>query len=389
MPWATADLMEVREEFVQLAAQQGVAFGEHCRRFGISRPTGYKWRRRYAVEGAAGLQDRSRQPHRSPGQTRPELEAAVLALRDQHPAWGGRKLAARLRALGQAEVPAPSTITAILRRHGRLAPASAGRPRAWQRFEHPYPNALWQMDFKGRVPCGGAWCLPLTVLDDHSRYAVALVACPDQQTETVQASLTAAFQHYGLPDRLLVDNGAPWGDSWEQRYTRLTVWLLRLGVPVSHARPYHPQTLGKDERFHGTLQRELLVGPPFPDLAHSQQAFDRWRAVYNHQRPHEALGDAVPASRYRPSARPFPASLPPIDYGPADAVRKVQHRGWVSFQGRPFRLPKAFRGYSVAFRPTRQDGVWDIFFGAQRLARVDLRQALPTLKRVNHVPEHL
>jgi len=380
--------MEQRVEFVRLACLEGAHVRELCRRFGISPQTGYKWLRRYAVEGAAGLQDRSRQPHHSPGRTRSEVEAAVLALRDQHPAWGGRKLAARLRALGHTDIPAPCTITAILRRHQRLDPARAGHPRAFRRFEHPRPNALWQMDFKGRVPCGGAWCLPLTVLDDHSRYAVALLACPDQKTGTVQAGLTAAFQHYGLPDRLLVDNGAPWGDSWEQRYTRLTVWLLRLGVPVSHARPYHPQTLGKDERFHGTLQRELLAGPPFRDLAHSQQAFNRWRAVYNHQRPHEALDHAVPASRYRPSARPFPAGLPPIDYGPADAVRKVQHRGWVSFQGRQLRLPKAFRGYPVGFRPTAQDGVWAVFFCTQCIARVDLRDPDSQVESVNHVSEH-
>ena len=156
-------------------------------------------------------------------------------------------------------------------------------------------------------------------------------------------------------------------------YTPLTVWLRRLGIAVSHSRPYHPQTLGKDERFHGTLQRDLGGQPPRPDLGAWQTAFDAWRHEYNHVRPHESLALAVPATRYHVSPRPYPAQLPPLPYGPDDHVRRVQAGGWVSFQGREFRLPKALRGQPVALRPTATDGCWAIHFLTDDLGTLDLR----------------
>lgn len=369
-------MTEQRAEFVALAQQPGANRRALCRAFGIAPATGYKWLQRYATEGAAGLQDRSRRPRRSPRQTPPAIERAVLALRAQHPTWGGRKLRVLLARQGVQPLPAASTITAILRRHDQLDPTQgAGQPRAWQRFEHPYPNALWQMDFKGGWPCGPGRCHPLTILDDHSRYALGLAACPNQRTATVRAHLTTAFQRYGLPDRILVDNGSPWGNHPAHPYTPLTVWLRRLGIAVSHSRPYHPQTLGKDERFHGTLQRDLGRQPPRPDLAAWQATFDAWRQEYNQVRPHEALALAVPASRYHVSPRPYPAELPPLPYGPADQVRKVQAGGWVSFQGRQVRLPQALRGQSIAFRPTPTDGCWAVRFLTDDLGTLDLRAA--------------
>ncbi len=369
-------MIEQRAEFVALAVQPGANRRELCRRFGISPDTAYRWLRRSAAEGAAGLADRSRRPHTSPGQTPAAVEAAVLALRAQYPVWGARKLRVLLAREGLQPLPAASTITAILDRHGQLDPAQgAGQPRAFQSFEHPYPNALWPMDFKAPLPCGPGRCHPLTVLDDHSRFALRLAACADQRTATVRGHLVAAFQRYGLPDRILVDNGGPWGDRPAHRYTPLTVWLRRYGVAVSHSRPYHPQTLGKDERFHGTLQRELLAQPPRPDLGAWQAAFDAWRQRYNHVRPHQHLADAVPASRYTPSPRAFALAPPPWPYGPADHVRKVQHGGWVSFQGHDLRVPKAFRGQHVAFRPTPTDGCWAVMFMTERLRTFDLRQA--------------
>ena len=261
---AKRSVMSLREEFAGLAnahllwARTGGrepaerAGRELCRRFGISAPTGYRWLQRYLDAGRDGLEDRSRRPQHSPNQTSPKLEAAVLARRRQHPSWGGRKLAARLRALGHEPVPAPSTITEILRRHGLLDPARAGQPRAHQRFEHDAPNQLWQMDFQGPRPCGAGRCHPLTVLDDHSRYSLVLAACGDERTATVSARLSGSFRRYGLPEVLLVDNGPPWGGGAARHHTPLTVWLLRLGVRVVHSRPRHPQTLGKDERFHRT-----------------------------------------------------------------------------------------------------------------------------------------
>ncbi len=367
-------MSEQRAEFVMVATQPGANRRALCRHFGIAPATAYKWLQRYAAEGPAGLADRSRRPHRSPARTPPRIERAVLALRAQHPTWGARKLRVLLARQGVEPLPAVSTLTAILRRHGRLDPAQgAGQPRALQRFEHPHPNALWQMDFKAGWPCGPGRCHPLTILDDHSRYALSLAACPNQRTATVRAHLVTAFQRYGLPDRLLVDNGSPWGNHPAHPYTPLTVWVRRLGIAVSHSRPYHPQTLGKDERFHGTLERDLGRQPPRPDLGAWQTAFDAWRHEYNQVRPHESLDLAVPASRYHISPRPYPRELPPLPYGPEDQIRRVQAGGRVSFQGHQVRLPKALRGQSVAFRPTAIDGRWAIHFLTDELDAVDLR----------------
>ena len=375
MPWRARTSVSLRQEFVQFAARQTVPLSELCRRYGISRKTGYKWLRRYQQAGPAGLSDRSRRPHRPVGQTAPPLEAAVVALRQAHPAWGARKLRHRLHTLGWQPVPAASTVTRILHRHDLILAAGAGAtPGRWQRFEHPVPNSLWQMDFKGRVATLAGVGHPLTVLDDHSRFNLCLQVLPNQQTAGVQGRLTDTFRTYGLPDGLLMDNGSPWGDDADHPWTPLTVWLVRVGTRVSHSAPYHPQTLGKDERFHRTLAAEVLSTRQWRDLVHCQGACDRWRTVYNTERPHEALGYAVPASRYQPSLRPFPEGLPPIEYPAGLLVRKVQQGGHCTVQGRPFTVPKAFAGYPVGLRPTPVDGVYDVLFCHQRILELDLRR---------------
>jgi transposase InsO family protein len=313
-------------------------------------------------------------PHTSPGRTPPDIEQQVVALRRAHPAWGGRKIQARLVALGHTGVPAPSTITGILRRHGLLDPRESAKHTPWQRFEHEAPNDLWQMDFKGHFPLeAGGRCHPLTVLDDHSRYALALAACGNERDGTVRGELVPLFRRYGLPRRILADNGAPWGDAGDQPYTRLAVWLMRLGIVVTHGRPAHPQTQGKDERFHRTLKAELLAHRHFRDLADCQTHFDPWRTMYNHERPHQALGLVPPATRYQASPRSYPETLPPIEYGPDDHVRKVQHGGWLTFRGRQLRVSKAFHGERIALRPTTTDGRFEAYYVHQKIAMFHLR----------------
>lgn len=374
MPWQEVSTVSLRRELVVLASGEGVALRELCRRYGVSAPTAYKWLSRYRQEGEAGLEDRPRRPHQSPLRTPPELEAAVLGVREAHPAWGGRKIQRWLLDRQQRGVPSPSTITAILHRSGSIDPGEPPKHRPWQRFEHPAPNQLWQMDFKGHFPLEqGGRCHPLTILDDHARFNLGLEACADERGETVQQRLTTILRRYGLPERIVMDNGSPWGDEGGQPYTPVTVWLLRLGIGVSHGRPYHPQTQGKDERFHRTLVAEVLQGRSFRDHAHCQDAFDAWRPVYNFERPHEALGMATPASRYHPSARPFPEALPPIEYGPGDQIRKVDELGKISWRNRPIRVGRAFHGYPVALRPTRQDGVWEVYFCRYHIKTLDLR----------------
>lgn len=227
------------------------------------------------------------------------MEEAIVNLRGKHPAWGGRKLERRLLDLGLTGVPSASTITTILRRHHLLDPHESAKHKAFCRFERATPNELWQMDYKGEFQLPQGRCYPLTILDDHSRFAVAVEACHRINKIVTQAALIKIFRRYGLPQQITCDNGSPWGSGGQSYYTALGVWLMRLGISVSHSRPHHPQTQGKDERFHRTLKTEVLRYQHGTTLADWQHHFDQWRAVYNTERPHEALSMAVPASRYQ------------------------------------------------------------------------------------------
>jgi transposase InsO family protein len=374
MPFRECSRVSEREEFCRLAGVEGVNRRELCRRFGISPSVGYKWLARYREAGSPGLLDRSRRPKRSPGRTSATIESHVLLVRGEHPCWGGRKIRRVLQDDGVAGVPSASTITEILRRHGCLDGAGAGETRHWTRFEHGAPNDLWQMDFKGHFALRAGRCHPLTVLDDHSRYSLVIGACDNERTATVQAHLEGLFERYGLPHRILTDNGSPWGTSGsDQQHTVLTVWLMDLGVAVVHGRPYHPQTQGKEERFHRTLKSEVLDGRLFESLAAAQKAFDHWRDIYNSRRPHEALGLATPATRYRPSNRSMPRHIARPDYEPQAHVRKVGQNGVIGFRNRPIRVCKAFIGKQVALRATNIDGVFDLCYRSHRLSQIDLR----------------
>lgn len=390
MPFHEVSRMVSKLEFVRLASVEGANIRLLCRRFGVTPTTGYKWLARYAERGAVGLEEKSRRPHRSPCRSDPGVETAVLAVRAKHPAWGGRKIRARLLQAGAEQAPAPSTITAILRRHGEPVGAHGGGRADWTRFEQPRPNALWQMDHKGHVAMAdGRRLHPLTVLDDHSRYAVVLKACTDQRTGSVREALIEAFRRYGLPETIITDNGAPWGNGPGQPFTPLGVFLIDQGIRIAHARPYHPQTMGKDERFHRTLKLETMAGPPFADEAAAQTVFERWRAIYNHERPHEALGLQPPASRYQPSPRSYRDTPEPIDYAPQDQVRNVQDGGRLSFRGQIRRVPQAFKGRPVALRPSSAEGVYDVFYRHQKIATLDFSAKRHHPQPVHHVSEQV
>ena len=375
MPWKESSTMSQRQEFVMLASVENANIRQLCRRFGISPTVGYKWLGRYRAEGVAGLKDRSRRPQNSPHRTDAKVEQKVVQLRKKHPAWGGRKLQARLKALKEPQVPSPSTITAILHRHQLITPEASAQHQPYQRFEHPHPNDLWQMDFKGDFALEKGRCYPLTVLDDHSRFALGLRACCDQTTLTVQDALTEIFSRYGMPYRMSMDNGNPWVviTKGKRCWTQLSVWLLRLGIRLSFARPYHPQTNGKDERFHRTLKLELLRDHAWRSLVECQPHFDDWREIYNCERPHEALGLDVPASRYQVSPRAFPGRLPQIEYPEGTVVRKVERNGIITIRGQAYFVGEAFRGLQVALRPTTADRVFEVYFLHQKIASLDMK----------------
>jgi transposase InsO family protein len=374
--WKEATPVSERTELASLARGQAISVTELARRFGVSRKTAYKWIERQAA--GEPPQDRSRRPERSPLKTALPIEEAVVTLRREHPCWGGRKLARVLSNRGHEFVPAPSTITDILRRHGLLAPPAARAQQRWQRFEHPSPNDLWQMDFKGPIDVGQGRCDPLTVLDDHSRYNLVLLATTDQRGSTVKTALTDTFRRFGLPLRMNMDNGNPWGipSGRSRDLSTFAIWLVRVGIRLSWSAPAHPQTNGKEERFHRSFKAEVVRGQAFADIDQAQQSFDRWRAIYNDVRPHEAIGMAVPADRYHPSPRSFPEALPAIEYAPQDIPMQVDQRGRIKLLRRPFVVSTALGGHVIAARPRdAEDGLYDLYFSHQHIGEIDLNEA--------------
>jgi transposase InsO family protein len=374
MGWREVSAMSLRREFVNLAGQQAANVRELCRRYGISPTTAYKWIDRGTDPGET-YEDRSRRPRHSPHQTEAATEELILKLRDAHPVWNARKIRRMLqRRLGKDHpVPAASTVGTILKRNGRISERASEDAQQWERFEHEAPNDLSQIDFKGHFPIGKGRCYSLTMLDDHSRFSQLLKACADERTETVRRHLIEAFRKFGLPKRMNMDNGNPWGNSTGDPYTKLTVWLIRNGVDISHSRPLHPQTNGKEERFHRTLKAEVLSNRSFSSLGEVQRVFDRWRDIYNHERPHEALNLEVPASRYVASSRSYPEVLPQIEYDSTDEVQNVRHNGMLYVWKQDFYVGQAFAGQPVALRPTLQDGIWNVYFCYKRIATVDRR----------------
>ena len=375
MPFREVSKMESRFEFVRLSRTEGVNFSALCQRYGISRQTGYKWLHRFEADsglGIEGLSDKSRRPLHSPQQISTELEQSIIAVRRAHKAWGARKIWHVLNDQG-LRPPAPSTIHKVLVRNALIGTTS-GSGTAFTRFEKDEPNALWQMDFKGQFHLEDhAICYPLTVVDDHSRFSLCIGAKDNQRTQTVKSLLENTFYQYGLPNAFYVDNGSPWGGGVPGQWTPLRVWLLKLGVDLIHARPFHPQGRGKNERFHRTMKAEAITGKILRNLGHAQRAFDEWRHVYNHLRPHEALGQKPPITRYRPSKKSMPLKLPIIEYESHEIIRKVRNdQPFISFKGRNFKLPKAFRGEVVALRQC-SESAYNVCFGANIITKLDFK----------------
>lgn len=369
MSWKESTKMSQKEDFIKKALAGGVPFNRLCRSFGISTVTGYKWLDRYKKKGLEGLEELSRAPRYSPNRTPRFIEEMVLKIREQHPAWGARKIKAYLERQSDISLPAPSTITEILKRHQKIDRLESLKRQAFSRFEHVAANKLWQMDFKGRFKLENRQtCYPLTIIDDHSRFSLCIQSCANEQYLSTRKQVERVFGQYGLPEQINTDNGNPWGNQFCTRYTKFSIWLMRLGIKVSHSRPRHPQTNGKNERFHRTLKKEVLLGKVYADFDKMQLAFDAWRECYNHERPHEGIGMQVPADRYSPSMKRMPKKLPEIEYSADSILRKVRGNGYMNYAGGEYQIGEAFAGYPIEIRHDQVDEKKiKIYFGINKI----------------------
>lgn len=349
MPWKTMDLREQRVRFVVAASRNEKSMCELCREFGISRPVGYEWLRRYQEGGVAAIAERSRRPQRSPRRTESGIEQRVLELRYRYPDWGARKLRVLLQREG-IEL-ARNTVHRILLRHNLVQPEDRHQP-AVTRFERSAPNELWQMDFKGpklwHQPVG-----PLSVLDDYSRYLIVLAAAGSTRIECVKQPLIAAFSEYGIPQEMLMDHGTPW---WNPQttggMTQLSLWLMRQGIGLRWSGIRHPQTQGKVERFHGELQRALARRRVLvPDV---QRWLDEFRWEHNYVRPHEALHMATPSSRWRASKRKYNPQPPRWEYPVGAWVLKVDTSGKLRVKNMHCNIGGALAGEWVQLIPIKK-----------------------------------
>jgi transposase InsO family protein len=387
MPFIKKTVMEQKFEFILLAKKaNGLRFNGLCKRFNISRKTGYKWLNRYRDNGIDGLQEKTRRPANSPRKCPGEIEDYVIKLRKEDPEWGPKKLRRIMqdnKEKGEYAleiIPCKNTIGKILLRNGMIDNEKSLQSKPFTRFEYDNPNDLWQMDFKGYFPMlNRKNCHPLAILDDHSRFSIGLFACSDQKLETVQQNMEYAFKRYGLPIVILADNGAPWGTGCQETecviraFTGFEKWLIRLNIRLIHGRPYHPQTQGKEERFNQTFKKEVLKYNTFRDLHHCQYHFNQWRDKYNCRRPHEALNQDVPADHYSPSVREYPHILPSVEYDQNVFIRRVEDHGQISFKNQKYKIGKAFIGDYVGIKPTNIDGEYEVFFCNQYLRKINLK----------------
>lgn len=349
MSWETKTVMEQREQFVKEATEGNGTITALCRKYGISRKTGYKWLNR-AAEGLQ-LCDQSRRPNQQPSKTADELEVLIVQMRLSHPAWGGKTIRAVLEAAGVEGLPSDKTCCNILKRNGLIDPAESAKHTAFQRFEKHHCNEMWQTDFKGDFLLGnGVRCYPLTILDDHSRYSIRIE--PKVSATDVKSSFIAAFQEYGLPNSVLSDNGSQFAGA-HRGLSTFERFLIDLDILPIHGRPIHPQTQGKIERFHRTFKQEALHTIPI-DMDNAATRFANWRWTYNEVRPHHALGMKTPASVYQPSTRKYYEPKPYV-YDEGSRLIKVNNWGYLRFGSNQLFLSETMADTYVEIRFTEND----------------------------------
>jgi transposase InsO family protein len=387
--------VEQRRAFVEALVRGTESMSELCAQAGVSRKTGYKWKERFEAEGWAGLQDRPPVAHRLPHRTLPEVEGALVALKQERPRWGPKKLVTLLAERHpELDTPAASTAGEILKRHGLVSarPCPAHRSPIWRTAPlRPVdaPNATWSADFKGHFRLGdGSWCYPLTISDQFSRYLLRCQAMHGIDKEPARRVFEAAFREFGLPTVIRTDNGTPFASNRGcLGLSELSLWWLRLGICPERIQPGCPQQNGRHERLHRTLAEET-TRPPAYRLGEQQARFVWFRRDYNQERPHEALGQRRPASLYTPSLRPMPARLPDVEYADGLDLRRVDRNGSICFGRNRFFISKALTRQNVGLRQVADDAL-EVWIGPLAVGYIDLsrRRLVPYEDTSRHLEE--
>ncbi len=366
--------MDQRKKFVEQYESGEWSLAELCRIYEISRQSGYKWLKRSQEEGEAGLLDRSRAAHHHPNQTAAKIEQQIIAIRGKHPSWGARKLV-HVLSIRQPGIdwPAPSTVGALLKREGLAVPRK--RLRKTPLYTHPLEQAtqandLWCADFKGWFYTRDQHRIdPLTISDASSRYLLRCQAVKKTNTAQVQAIFESAFREYGMPLGIRTDNGPPFASRAIAGLSPLALYCMKLGIIPERIRPGHPEENGRHERMHRTLKAET-ASPPAATRRAQQQAFDRFQKIYNHQRPHEAIGMRTPAGCYTASPRPYPSKVRAPEYEASWQVRKVRACGRFGWKGSDVFISEALRNEPIGMQAVEQD-FWLVHFATFPIAIFD------------------
>jgi putative transposase len=380
--------MEERFKFIQEYQNEEDSFAELCRRYGVSRKTGYKWVERYGAEGIDGLRDQSRAADYHPNEVLKEVGDEVLKMRRRHPHWGPAKLRVRLqREAPEITWPAASTIGEMLKRAGLTVPQKHRRratPSQSPLSHAAAANQVWSADFKGWFRCGdGSRCDPLTMSDGYSRFLLRCQAMEGTDERSAQGVMEAAFREYGLPEAMRTDNGEPFGSVGLGGLSRLSVWWMKLGIRPERIRPGKPQQNGRHERMHRSL-KQATAQPPAANLRRQQESFDRFRQEYNWERPHEALQMKTPAELYLPNGRSYPARLAKPEYRGEWEVRSVGPCGTMRWRNaKPF-VSKVLGGEVIGLEPV-DDGEWKLWFFGYPLGVLDERKGV--VRKLDNGPE--
>ncbi len=375
MPWKETDVMNLRTEFALKSLDSKIVFQDLCREYGISRKTGYKWKKRFLEEGFNGLYDLTRRPKCSPQQLTEDIVCEIIRFKRLHPSWGPRKIRELyLRAYGKT--PSLSSCKRVLDKAGLVNHRRRRRQRDPRRLTQAVtaqgPNDIWTVDFKGwwRIRPDQR-CEPLTIRDDFSRYVLEVSAMGSTSSQAVRAEFERVFSRYGLPSIIRSDNGTPFSSCRAPLgLSKLSVWWIGLGIRLDRIAPGHPEQNGGHERMHRDIRMELQ-GVIEGDLSHQQEAFDIWRRTFNYERPHEALNMKVPAEVYKPSSLRY-REVENIDYSQDYIVRRVDTSGRICIQHKYIFISTSLSGWNVGLKYL-SDQCMEVWFDYLRMGEIDLK----------------